>query len=77
MPVQKQPRQKPKQKQPAYGAGRRKKALKGKAVKRQTKPDTAAASEDHTAPDMCKDKGREQQDQAQHAEQAQQASLEL
>ena len=53
------------------------KALKIKAVKKQRKPDIAAASEDHTAPDMCKDKKKEQPKQAQHAQQAEQASLEL
>ena len=68
VPVQEQPQHKPKQKKRAYGAGKRKKALKGKAVKKQKKPDTAAASEDHTAPDMCKDQGKEQPEQAQHAE---------
>ena len=72
-----QPQQKHKQKKHAYGAGKRKKALKSKAVKRQRKPDTAAASEDHNARDMCKDQGKEQPEQAQHAERAEQASLEL
>ena len=71
------PHQKPKQKKRANGAGKRKKALQSRAVKKQKKPDTAAASEDHTAPDMCKHQGKEQPDQAQHAEQAEQASLEL
>ena len=77
VPVQEQPQQKPKQKKRAYGAGKRKKALKSKAVKGQKKPDTAAASEDHRAQDMCKDQGKEQPAQAQDAEQAEQATLEL
>ena len=76
VPVQERPQQKPKQQKCAYGAGKRKKALKSKAVKKE-KPDTPAASEDHTAPEMCKDQGKEQPEHAQHAEQAEQASLEL
>ena len=43
MPVEEQTQQKPKQKNRAYGACKRKKALKSKAVKRQKKPDLAAA----------------------------------
>ena len=77
MSVQEQLQQKPKQQKRAYGAGKRKEALKSKAVKRQKKPDIAAGSEDETAPDMCKYQGKEQPEQAQHAEQAEQASLEL
>ena len=76
VPVQEQLQQKPKQKKRACGARKRKKALKIMAVKKQKKPDTAAASEDPTASDMCKDQGKEQLGQAQHAAQAQQASLE-
>ena len=75
--VQEQLQQKPKQKKRAYGAGKRKKALKSKAVKKQKRPDTAAALEDHTAPGMCKDQGKKQPDQAQRTEQSEQASLEL
>ena len=59
VPVQEQPQQKPKQKKRASGAGMRGKALKGKASKKQKKPDTVAELEDHTAPDMCKDQGKE------------------
>ena len=38
VPVQEQPQQKPKQKKCAYGAGKRRKGLKGKAFKKQKKP---------------------------------------
>ena len=65
------------QKKRAYGASKRKKLLKSKAVKRQKEPDTAAVSQDHNAPDMCKDQGKEHAEEAQHAEQAEQASLEV
>ena len=68
VPVQEQPQQRPKQKKSAYGAGKRKKSLKSKAVKKQKKPAPEAASEDPTAPNMCKDQGKEQPEQAQHAE---------
>ena len=54
-----------------------KKARKGKALEKQKKSDNAAALEDQDAPHMCKDEGKEQPDQAQHTEQAGQASLEL
>ena len=77
VPVQEQPQQKPKKKKRASGASKRKKALKCKTLKKQKKPDAAAASEDHTSPDMCKDQGKEQPEQAHHTEQAEQASLEL
>ena len=77
VPLQKQPQQQPKQKKRAYGGSKRKKPLKGKAVMREKKPDTAAASKDHTAPHICKDQRKRQPEQAQHAEQAEQASSEL
>ena len=75
VPVQEQPQQKSKQKKRVYGAGKRKKALKSNTVKKQNKPHTAAASEDHSAPDMCKDQGKEQPQQARDAEQSELASL--
>ena len=77
VPVKEEPVQKLKQKERAYGGGKRKQALKGKCLKKQKKPGTADALEDHTAPYMCKLQGKEPPEHAQQAEQQLQALLEL